>query len=444
MQTASEPRGWTTIEELCDRHLGNRPSPAVLPILKPLEHERQEVRDFIARTFRLMELSRFDVKDLSPMMAGGMTVLPSILPGAWGGMAPPVTQANRHARIDTYLRSNPWASLGVGTVLLDVGCGFPPQTSMDASKSFPDWQIIGADPAFDEYVLYDEDGHYACLDAHGRVRYFQPGRGNPSSWMTLFNDPEATRRRFSEAFVRLAHLLPPDDGQSAIVKRDRQRLVRYPLRSYETSNLQFLQAGFGSPMPQADVVRSFNVLMYFDGGFRHMADQWLATVLRPGGLFVCGTGGPSEVRYAVYRKEDDCLVEKEFAFGVENVRPFAWVPWMCLHDGERETWRLTEMVAILRSDQRFLSDYNACLDTLLQERGLMVREESGFLAIPKDGLDPSQYFAANEAIGRQMQDQFTDRAVAVLGRAGLHAWRNSADHVAVGPQAPRAAESGTD
>jgi SAM-dependent methyltransferase len=444
MQIATEPREWTTIEELCDRHLGSRPSPAVLPILKPLEHERQEVRDFIARTFQLMELSRFDVKDFSPMMAGGMTVLPSILPGAWGGMVPPVTQANRHARIDTYLRSNPWASFGAGTVLLDVGCGFPPQTSMDASKSFPDWQIIGADPAFDEYVLYDEDGHYACLDARGRVRYFQPGRGNPASWMALFNDPEATRRRFSEAFVELAHLLPPDDGQSSIVEQDRRRLVRYPLRSYETSNLKFLQAGFGSPTPQADVVRSFNVLMYFDGDFRHSADQWLATVLRPGGLFVCGTGGPSEVRYAVYRKEDDCLVEKEFAFGVENVRPFAWVPWMCLHNGERETWRLAEMIAILRSDPQFLRDYNARLDTLLQEHGLLVREGSGFLAIPKDGLDPSQYFAANEAIGRQMQEEFTDRAVAVLGRAGLHAWRNSADHVAVGPQAPSAAESGTD
>jgi SAM-dependent methyltransferase len=444
MQTATEPRGWTSIEELCDRHLCSRPSPAVLPILKSLEHERQEVRDFIARTFQLMELSRFDVKDLSPMMAGGMTVLPSILPGAWGGMAPPVTQANRHARIDTYLRCNPWASFGAGTVFLDVGCGFPPQTSMDTSKSFPGWQIIGTDPAFDEYVLYDEDGHYACLDARGRVRYFQPGRGNPASWMALFNDSEATRRRFSEAFVQLAHLLPPDDGQSAIVEQNRQRLVRYPLRSYETSNLKFLQAGFGSPTPQADVVRSFNVLMYFDAGFRHRADEWLATVLRPGGLFVCGTGGPSEVRYAVYRKEDDCLVEKEFAFGVENVRPFAWVPWMCLYDGERETWRLAEMVAILRSDQRFLHDYDARLDTLLQDHRLLVREESGFLAIPKEGLDPSQYFAANEAIGRQMQEEFTDRAVAVLVRSGLHAWRNPADHVAVGPQDPSAGESRTD
>lgn len=76
MQTATEPRGWTSIEELCDRDLGSRPSAAVLLILKPLEHERQQVRDFIARTFQLMEFSRFDVKDLSPMIRSRGDLLP--------------------------------------------------------------------------------------------------------------------------------------------------------------------------------------------------------------------------------------------------------------------------------------------------------------------------------------------------------------------------------
>ncbi len=435
MQTAAETRGWTSIEELCDQHLGGRPSPGVLSIIKPLEQERTEVRDFIGRMFRLMDLSRFNVKDFSPMMAGSMTILPRILPGAWGGMIPPVTSENRHARIDAYLRSNPWASFGGGTVLLDVGCGFPPQTSQDAAKAFPDWRIIGADPAFDQYVLYDEDGNYACLDAAGRVRYFQPGRGNPVTWMALLSDPEATRRRFSEAFARLAPMLPADDGRPTSVEHERKRLVRHPLRSFETSNLKFIQGGFGSAVPQADVVRSFNVLMYFDTEFRRNAEQWLATVLRSDGLFLCGTGGPSDVRYTVYRKEGDGLVEKEFAFGVENVRPFNWVAWNSLHDHERETWRLADMVAILRSDPEFLRDYNTRLDSLLQERRLLVREENGFLGIPEDGLDPAQYFVANAEIGSRMQVEFTERALAVLNRAGLHAWRNSAGHVAVGPEA---------
>jgi len=352
-------------------------------------------------------------------------------------MVPPVTSPNRHARIDTYLRSNPWASFSAGTVLLDVGCGFPPQTSIDAPKSFPDWQIIGVDPAFDEYVLYDEDGHYACFDASGRVRYFQPGLASPATWMALLGDPEATRRRFSEAFAQLVPRLPADDGRPSSVEHERKRLLRHPVQSYETSNLKFIQAGFGSAVPQADVVRCFNVLMYFDADFRRNAEQWLATVLRPGGLFVCGVNASAtaEARYSVYRHEGGRMVEKEFAFGVENVRPFNWVAWMSLHDHERETWRLAEMVAILRSDPEFLRDYNARPDSLLQEHRLLVREESGFLGMPEDGLSPAQYFIANAEIGSHMQVEFTERAAAVLNRTGLHAWRNSAGHVAVGPRA---------
>jgi hypothetical protein len=96
-------------------------------------------------------------------------------------------------------------------------------------------------------------------------------------------------------------------------------------------------------------------------------------------------------------------------------------------------------MTILRSDPQFLRDHNARRDTLLQKHRLLLREASGFLAIPKDGLDPWQYFAVYGAIVHRMQEQFTDRAVALLGRASFHAWRNSADHVAVGPRAPGAA-----
>ena len=141
-----EPERWT-IEELCDLYLGGRPSDAVLQLLKSAEGQRSEVRDFLERAFRLMALSKFDPRDLSPGMARFFVVFaPSILPGVWGGIVPPITMPGRHKKIDAYLRSNPWANFDPGTVLLDLGCGFPPQTSMDAAEAFPEWQIVGADP----------------------------------------------------------------------------------------------------------------------------------------------------------------------------------------------------------------------------------------------------------------------------------------------------------
>jgi hypothetical protein len=98
-----EPIEWHSIEELCDRCLGGRPSPDVLQALKPLAHERTEVRDFVRRAFQLTGISRLGAENLSPFFAMGLAVSGGILPGAWGGMVLPITRAGRHKTIDEYL-----------------------------------------------------------------------------------------------------------------------------------------------------------------------------------------------------------------------------------------------------------------------------------------------------------------------------------------------------
>jgi hypothetical protein len=212
---------------------------------------------------------------------------------------------------------------------------------MDAADAFPEWQIVGADPAFDPYLLYDERENYAWFDANGKLRYFQATR--PAEFIQLYSDRNATIQRSSEAFAQLLPGLSADDGGLSTAEHNGMRLLRHPLRTYERSNLKFVQGGFGSGnLPEAGVVCSFNVLIYFDADFRRQAEAWVAQVLRPGGLFVCGRddGASLNAHYSVYRNEGGRLVEKEFAFGVETVRNCAW---FTLHDGERETWRLAEL-----------------------------------------------------------------------------------------------------
>jgi len=426
-----ERPGWNTVEELCDRYLGGRPSEAVLQVLKGVEQQRTEVRDFMERAFRLMALSKFDARDLLPAVARFFTVLaPGILPGAWGGMVPPLTMPGRHKKIDAYLRSNQWMKFEAGTVLLDVGCGFPPQTSMDTAETFPEWQIVGADTAFEQYLLYDERGNYASVDVDGRIRYFQAGR--PEEFLRLYSDRNATIQHFSEAFQQLLPSLPDDDGRLATAEHGGLRLVRHPLSAYERSNLKFVSGGFGSSdVPEAGVVRGFNVLLYFDADFRRKAEEWVAEILRPGGLFVCGRDDAASLNahYSVYRSEGGRLVEKEFAFGVEMVRQSAW---FTLHDGDRETVRLVELLRILRSDAEFLRDYDSRLDALLAENRVAVRDDNGCLAEPPDPIDPARALPVYEAMARQIENEFADRAVSVLQRAGLNAWRNPVGHVAVG------------
>jgi hypothetical protein len=415
---------------LCDLYLGGRPSDPVLQLLKTAEGQRLEVRNFLERAFRLMALSKFDPRDLSPGVARFFVVFaPSMLPDVWGGMVPPITMPGRHKKIDAYLRSNPWANFDPGTVLLDLGCGFPPQTSMDAADAFPEWQIVGADPAFDPYLLYDERENYASFDANGKLRYFQASR--PAEFIQLYSDRNATIQRFSEAFAQLLPGLSADDGGLSTAEHNGMRLLRHPLRTYERSNLKFVQGGFGSSnLPEAGVVRSFNVLIYFDADFRRQAEAWVAQVLRPGRLFVCGRddGASLNAHYSVYRNEGGRLVEKEFAFGVETVRNCAW---FTLHDGERETWRLAELLGILRSDRTFLRDYDVRQDSLLAQNKIAVRDADGCLADPPDPIDLARMFPAYETIAREIEAEFADRAISVLQRAGLNAWRNPVGHIAV-------------
>jgi len=428
---APEREQWSTVNELCDRYLGGRPAEATLRVLRDAEGQRPEVRDFVERAFRLMARSKLHARDFAPYAARFYTVVaPAILPGAWGGMVAPFTVPGRHKKIDAYLRSSPWVEFTAGTVMLDVGCGFPPQTSIDAAEAFPEWNVVGADPMFGRYLLYDERENYACMEESGKVRYFQAMR--PEEYLRLYSDRDATLRHFSEAFTQLLPRLPADDGTLSKAEHEGKRLVRNPLRAFERANLKFLEGGFGSSgLPDAGIVRSFNVLIYFNGEFRRRAEKWVAQVLRPGGVFICGRDDAESLNahYSVYRKEGERLVEKEFAFGLEAIRYSAW---FALHDDERETWRLAEVLGILRSDREFLRDHDARMDALLAKHRIAVRDVDGNLIEPTDVIEPAKAFPAYIEIVREIEAEFSERAVAVLQRAGLHAWRNPVGHVAIG------------
>ena len=153
--------------------------------------------------------------------------------------------------------------------------------------------------------------------------------------------------------------------------------------------------------------------------------------MRPGGLFICGRDDSESLNahYSVYRNEGGRLVDKEFAFGVEMVRHCVW---FALHDGERETWRLANLLGILRSDREFLRDYDCRLDALLAENRLAIRDEHGHVVEPPNPIEPARAMPLYHEIVREIEAEFGDRAVGVLQRAGLHAWRNPVGHIAVG------------
>jgi SAM-dependent methyltransferase len=433
---STQTTGWSTIEELCDRHLAARPSPAALEQMKKVEGERPQVRAFVARSFRMMEISRFRAVDIAPNHAWTIGVMmPGLLPDAWGGSIPPYTWENRHKRIDAYLAANPWTAAGPGTVFLEMGCGFPPKTAMDVARAHADWQVVGADPCFDEFLLYDEHGNYACLNHDGDIRYFHAASGNFGAFQDLYGDKAATLNRFSSLFQKLLPNISRCLGSEAnTIEENGARLIRHPLRLYETPNLRFVQAGIDDEFAPVDILRCFNVLGYFDAEFRQQTKQWALRTLRPGGMFICGRDSActAEAAYSVYREEDGNLARKEFAISIDNVRNFTTQSWFSMRENVGEAWFQARLVGMLRGDPAFRGAYDSRYDALLEEKRLFVRDSNGFLVVAPHQRPQAEWNDAVEEILVQLeQEGFAERAAMSLRKSGLHAWVNQAGHVAV-------------
>ncbi len=432
--SATELQDWTTIEQLCDRYLGGRPAPAVLQILKPLARDRTEVRNFTRRVFQLLGVADLGARNFSPLAAFALSMARNFLPGAWGDKIPPITAPGRHKTLNDYVASNPWRTFQAGTLMMDLGCGFPPTTAVDASQRFPDWQIVGADPFFDPYLLYDRDQSYTCLDHNGQTRYFQP---LPGASIKTMEDFQRLRERVPSLFAHLLPKLPPDNGEMSAAEVDGARLVRWPLKQWESDNLKLIQAGVGSGnLPKADLIRCFNVLMYYDTNFLREFETWAAVQLVEGGLLIAGGNSPngSEVYYGVYRKEDGRLVEKEFAVSAENIRPIGLLPWFSLHDESATNLRLARLIRRIRSDSGFCASFDQKMDELLKQSGLLIRDADGCLTSPPEPVPFEEMSQIMGTLGGQLDREGLSAAAAeVLGRQGIRAWRNAVGHLSVDP-----------
>ena len=276
------------------------------------------------------------------------------------------------------------------------------------------------------------------MDSEGGVRYFHPASPNRATFASLYHDTSVTFQRFRATFAGMREKLPAcDPGQCVSVEHEGARLCRHPIRNYERKNLRLIQAELGAETPPADVIRVFNVLFYFDAAFRSRAEEWALRTLRPKGLFLCGADGNMtfEARYSVYRKENGNLVPKEFAFSLDNLRPPTVIPWFCLHNEEKETFALAELLGVLRSDEAFRRDYDSRVDELLAANRMFVRQEDGFLATVPDPLPAAEWLPAYLGMQNKLEEEgFVGRAVSVLKHAGYNAWINPVGHVAVDPR----------
>ncbi len=395
-----------------------------------------DAQTLIRRMLALMQRARYPVTDFNIFLIQMLaTMVPGVLPCSWGGRIPPLTVPGRHHKLDAYVTAQDWSRNGIPPVFVDLGCGFPPVTTVDTAGTLQDWRVFGVDRFFADYVVYDSDGHYACFDAGGRYHYFQP-RMNPGG-MAMYADPAGTRAHFETLFEELLPLLPnPSGDASDTVTRNAHRLVRHQIREFESENLTFVQAEIESlALPPAQVVRCMNVLVYFTAPVRKKMLRQIGRLLSEGGLLIAGTSGFGiDARYSVYRKAGDILVPCEFAFGIENLRSLGIMPYFTIHEGDNEASLLAELMGAIRADPSYWPALSNRVDRLLDQKGISRRDPEGFLQPPPKEIPRTEIRRRMAALWRQIvKEHFLTGALEALARAGYTTWENAAGDIAICP-----------
>ncbi len=316
---------------------------------------------FVLRMLTFMQRASYPANDITPFLMRALsTIVNSSLPCAWEGRIPPITMPGRHQKLDAYVASQLCAECEERPVFIDLGCGFPPVTTMDTARNLKDWKIFGVDREFSPYLLYDRDGHYASFDRSGDVVYLQTRL--TTSGRTLNDNPAAARNRFKTLFARMLPLLPAVDGiGSTSVDLGGNRLIHNHIRDFKAGNLSFIEADIHElELPQARAIRCMNVLLYFRKPERERLLAATRRLLGDDGLLIAGFNHfiGSGARYAVYRKVANGNGPGEFAFSLDNLRPIGIAPWYTIHADDPEASCLADLTAAIRGDTMFWPSFN--------------------------------------------------------------------------------------
>lgn len=436
-----------SFNDLVEKYLGQRlPEDMAAPI--SMESQPPEAKEFINRLLQLMKRAGYPAASFTPYFTRWLSTIKTMLPCAWDGQIPPITVPNRHSRLDGYVERLAREDRENLPVFIDMGCGFPPVTTAETAKMLTGWQVFGVDHYFPDYILYNQDDHYACFNERGEFQYFQAMMA--TSGRTLYQDPQQTKNYFSELFLELSSLMaggPPatDDEQdfrhpreaiSETAEKDGCRLIRNHIRDFEMDNLRFVRSDINTvELPPAQVIRCMNVYIYFEHGTQKQMLSQAAELLDDGGLLIVGTNGLAlQSRYSTYQRDGDSLVSLEFAFSPDNLGPISFMPWFTLHQDDREALLLTKLCRTIRADDKFWAGFDNRIEQILERDEVCWRGPDGFFQIPEEQRSFAEYLELSRAMWRQVDAEgYIDGAVEVLKKAGFEAMRNPIGDIAVKP-----------
>ncbi len=417
------------ISQLNDQYFSGQLSDCFRNELAKLPLDRRDVLEFIERMFALMNKGGHPARDLSCLQGNILgSLIARILPGGWEGQIPPITVSGRHKGVDDYFLVSPEFNNGAKR-MLDIGCGFPPYTTLETAAAFPNWHITGADPSLPVYLVYDKEGNYCTFDKDRSVVYFQPAIPSVENWNALLKEKGATRVRFEKL---LSDLLAAgrEYGDDEL-----PRLRIDPIHRHRKDNLEFINSGIGGfDIEPVDVIRCFNVLFYFNDDFRLEALDWFSDQLNPGGYLITGSNWAlsTEIRYYLYQKQNGSLRLKEFVFSIDNLSPVGIVTWYTNLDDDREVNQLADYLAVLRGNKEFMHAFYEVNDRLHRENNICPRDANGYYSHVDQNMNPTELWGRVSAMQRELSDSgLVEKAVEVLKSSGYKARKNEVGYIAI-------------
>ena len=348
---------------------------------------------------------------------------------------PPITIQDRHVRIDQLIAKLPIPS-GTRPRLLDLGCGFPPITTVEAAERLPKWDVIGVDAAFYPYLVTNNHGYYGCFDGQQNLRFMWSIAAHRK--VTLQNSADEIIK-IREDIVNAAQKLFAQFKKSKNtdeIELDGYRLFCNPFKLYTRPNLSFLTGKIGSvELDEIDVARLFNVSVYYDETFRVQTLDWINKILKEGGLFFCGTDWVQGLNsaYCTYKKMNGILSELSFSFNINCLYPLT--PWIffSMYRSSYEKDTLIRYMRMLREDKNFITAFDARFVELTEKHGLGKKDPKTQHWLPlTKSLDLAEFNHLAVEINETLEREgYVDQAVQALKDQGIKAKRNAVNLVEV-------------
>lgn len=392
-----------------------RLSNTCLAELDLIDTEDEELTAFVDNFLFYLHEAGCPAEDLSPLGARFLAqIAKSYMPSLWGKI-PPITREGRLRVMDRVAHHSLSIAPNDAIRFLDVGCGYPPVTTIETARACPGWSCVGIDPNFPALILTDTDADtVGCFDESGRLVYIQYLKGPLQPALEVI---ERDQRRLVSKWSEI---------QTHASLRERfladGRLIHHPEEQYEGDNLAFVASdlvGLQDCEP-FDLVRCMNVFMYYSG--REIIENIRHTkhLLNDLAFFICGNAPEvmsSTARYLAFQKKDSDLVPVLYGIDLAKLSRRDGNGWWAFHKDQPDTLFLAKLISFVAGNQELHAHLINVVDRLERELGYSERDSDGFLQ--QRGFISST--ADNDQLNQRLAEECGQEIQDYLRSNGLHA-----------------------